>query len=155
MSVQTAIAAIYNLLKTVDGVGPNIYSMIRFSNEDATFNNLFVDATTDPSAPVVHTWMVSREATPAADDSLQATSQTHSIVMTGFLGFKDGVTEPLWQAEIEAVCDAFRPLAARRFDNTFDWSGPPMVEGVKLVMFRNVLCHTARIIHPVREYPLS
>jgi len=155
MTVQTAISAIYNLLKAVEGVGPNVYSQIRYSNDDATFNQLFVDNVTNPAAPFVHAWMVSREATPASDEVMEAMSQTHQIVMTGFRSFKDGVSEPVWQAEIEAICSVFRPYAARRFNNTFDWSGPPQVEGVKLVFFRNALCHTARIIHPVREFPLN
>lgn len=155
MSVQTALAAVYNLLKSVAGVGPNIYPTIRFSNDDASFNALFVDATTNPAAPLIHTWMVSREATQSSDLTTQAMSQTHTIAMTGFLVFKDGVSEQMWQAEIEAICEAFRPYSARRFNGAFDFSGPPQVEGVKLVMFRNVLCHTARIVHPVIEFPLN
>jgi hypothetical protein len=155
MSAITAIAAVYGLLKTVPGLGPNVYDQIRYTNDDAEFNALFVDSTTDPTAPIVHTWMVSRESTPASDEAMQAMSQTHTIVMTGYRSFKDGISEPLWQAEIDAICDVFRPYSARHFGNKFDWSGPPQVEGVKPVFFRNVLCHTVRIIHPVKEFPLN
>jgi hypothetical protein len=155
MSAATAIAAVYNLLKTVAGVGPNVYGQIRFSNDDAEFKALFTDAATNPAAPVVHTWMVSREATPAKDEAMQAMSRTHTIVMTGYRAFKDNVSEPLWQAEIEEICAAFLPYSVRHFNNMFDWSGPPQVEGVKLVFFGSVLCHTARIIHPVKEFPLN
>ena len=155
MSAITAIAAVYDLLKTVPGLGPNVYDQIRYANDDANFNKLFVDATTNPDAPIVHAWMVSREATSALDKAMQAMSRTHTIVMTGYRGFQDGVSEPLWQAEIEAICAAFYPYSGRHFDNQFDWSGPPQVEGVRLVFFGNPLCHTARIIHTIEEFPLN
>ena len=155
MSAATAITAVWNLLKTVTGIGPNVYNQIRFSNDDAQFKALFTDATTNPGAPFVHAWMVSREATPASDEVMQAMSRTHIIVMTGYRAFQDNVSEPFWQSEIEEVCAAFLPYSVRHFAGAFDWSGPPQVEGVKLVFFGSVLCHSARIIHPVREFPLN
>lgn len=155
MSSQTAVAAVFALLKTVDGVGPNVYDQIRFSNDDAQFKALFVDAVTAPAAPVVRTWMVTREASSSRDEMMQAYSRTHNIVMTGYFAFKDGVSSPIWEAQIEAICGAFGPLEMRHFDNQFDWSGPPQVEGNKLVFFGNVLCHSVRIIHPVKECPLN
>ncbi len=155
MSAQTAIAAVYALLKTVPGVGPNVYDQIRYAADDLSFKTLFIDATTDPTAPVVRTWMVNREATPSKDEALQAMSRTHNVVMTGFFSFKDGVSSPLWEAQIEAICAAFLPYTVRRFDGQFDWSGPPQVEGNKLVFYGNVLCHSVRIIHPVKEFPLN
>ena len=155
MSAITAIAAVYTLLKTVPGVGPNVYGQIRFSNDDAKFKALFVDALTDPSAPVVRTWMVSREASPSKDEEMQAYSRTHNIVMTGFMAFQDSVSEPIWQQQIEAICDVFGAFANRHFGGQFDWSGPPQAEGVKLVFFGNVLCHAVRIVHPIKEFPLN
>ncbi len=155
MSAQTAIDAVYNVLKNIPGVGPNVYPMIRYSNDDAKFKELFVDAVTNPAEPIVRTWMVSREATPSADEVMQAMSRTHSIVITGFMSFKDGVSEPVWQGQIDDICAAFSPYSARHFNGTFDWSGPPQVEGVRLVFFGNVLCHTVRLINPVREFPLN
>jgi hypothetical protein len=155
MSAQTAIAAASNLLKTVTGVGPNVYDQIRFSNDDAQFKALFVDATTNPEAPVVRTWMVNREASAARDKEMQAYGRTHSIVMTGYFAFKDGVSSAEWEPVIEAVCAAFGSFSVRHFSGEFDWSGPPQVEGNKLVFFGNVLCHTVRIIHTFEEFPLN
>ena len=155
MNAQAAIAAVYAQLKAVPGVGVNVYGQLRYANDDATFDALFVDSVTNPVQPEIHAWMVTREATPTKDEEMQAGSATHSIVMTGFRGFKDNVTEPEWQAEIDAICNAFFPYSTRHFNGAFDWSGPPQVEGVKLVWFRNALCHTARIIHTVREFPLN
>jgi hypothetical protein len=154
MSVQLAIAAAYDLLKTVAGVGPNVYDQIRFANDDAQFKALFVDATTDPSAPVVNTWMVHRDATSARDKEMQAYGRIHQIVMTGYFAFKDGVSSVPWETTVEAICSAFGPYSARHFGG-FDWSGPPQVEGNKLVFFGNVLCHTARIVHTFEEFPLN
>jgi hypothetical protein len=155
MSAQTAIDAAFNLLKTVPDLGPNLYPMIRYSNDDAQFKALFVDAVTDPAGPIVHTWMVSREATPAKDEAMQAYKRTHTIVLSGYRGFQDGISEPLWQAEIEAICAVFGSFQNRHFDNQFDWSGPPDVQGVRPVFFGSYLCHAARIIHPIQEFPLN
>jgi hypothetical protein len=155
MSAQTAIAAAYDLLKTVPECGPNVYDQIRYSNDDAEFKALFVDAMTDPANPAVRTWMVNRDASPARDKEMQAWGRTHTIAMTGYYAFKDGVSSPVWEAAIEAVVAAFGPLAGRHFAGQFDWSGPPQVEGNKLVFFGNVLCHSVRIIHTFEEFPLS
>lgn len=154
MSATDAIAAVYALLKTAPNLGPNVYSQVRFAKDDAAFKSLFVDSVTDPAQPTVHAWMVTREATPAADEVMQAMSRTHSIVMIGYRGFQDDVTEPLWQTEIEAIAEIFAHYASRRFSDQFDWSGPPKVEGVKLVWLGSYLCHTARIVHTVREFPI-
>lgn len=154
MSATAAIAAVFGLLKTAPNLGPNIYSQMRFAKDDAAFKSIFVDSTTNPADPIVHAWMVTREATPAKDEAMQAMSRTHAVVMIGYRGFQDNVTEPIWQAEIEAITGLFAPYASRRFNNTFDFSGPPMVEGVKLVWLGSYLCHTARIVHTVREFPI-
>ena len=155
MSTQTAIAAVYAHLRTVAGIGPKVYDQIRFSNDDAQFRALFADGETHQGAPFIHTWMVTREAIPAKDEAMQAMSQTHNIVMVGYRSFQDNVSEPLWQAEVDAICAAFKPFNARHFNNQFDWSGPPQAEGIKLVFFGSYLCHTARIIHPVKDFPLN
>lgn len=155
MNVTAAIAAVYGVLKAVPGVGVNVYDQVRYANDDATFNELFLDSVTDPAQPEIHAWMVTREATVTKDEVMQAASATHTIVMTGYRGFKDNATEPIWQAEVNAVCDAFFPYSTRHFNGAFDWSGPPQVEGIKLVWFRNALCHTARIVHTIREFPLN
>jgi hypothetical protein len=155
LSAQSATAAVYGVLKGIDSLGPNVYDRIRFAMDDATFNSLFVDSISVPNTTFVHVWMVSRESSSSKDEVLQAYQRSHTIVATGFMGFKDPTSEPVWQAEVETIALALGAFAQRRFNGDFDWSGPPQVEGVKLVMFRNALCHTARIIHPVQEFPLN
>jgi hypothetical protein len=166
VSAQTAVAAVTARLAGVAGVGPNVYDMTRGTTSDAQFKAVFIDALTNPSAPLVHAWQVTRDATRAADEDLNAMSRTHQIVMSGFMSFQDGVSEPIFQASIEAICAAFDTYAQptgstlRRFVSEafplgqFDWSGPTQVEFVKLGMLGNVLVHAARLVYPVREFPL-
>ena len=154
MSALDAVAAVYGLLRTAPGLGPHVYDQIRYTNDDAAFKSTFVDSETDPAHPIVHTWMVTRESSQAKDPTMQATSRTHNVVMVGYRSFQDGITEPLWQAEIESIVALFAPLASRRFNDQFDFSGPPSVEAVKPVFFGNYLCHMARIVHPVQEFPI-
>lgn len=154
MSATDAVAAVYGLLRTVSGLGPNVYDQIRFAKDDAAFNAVFVDRVTNPAHPAVHAWMVTWEGSTAGDDFMQAMSRTHSVVMVGYRSFQDGVTDSIWQAEVESIASVFAPYAGRQFAGKFDWSGPPKVENVKLVFLGNVLCHTARIVHQVREFPI-
>lgn len=166
MSAQTAVAAVTARLAAVEGVGPNVYDMTRASVTDTQFKAIFVDATTNPEAPLVRAWQVTREATRSTDEELNAMSRTHQVVISGFMGFQDGVSEPIFQALVETICAAFDPYSQptgstlRRFVSEefplgqFDWSGPTQVEFVKLGMLGNVLVHAARLVYPVREFPL-
>jgi hypothetical protein len=166
MSAATAVAAVTARLAAVEGVGPNVYDMVRAAVTSAQFTQIFVDATTNPAQPLVRAWQVTREATQAKDEDLNAMSRTHQVMMTGFMGFQDGVSEPIFQALIESVCAAFDSYAQptgsalRRFvseeypQGQFDWSGPTNVESVKLGMLGSVLVHAARLVYPVREFPL-
>lgn len=152
MSAGDAVAAVTARLAAVAGIGPHVYDMIRAATTDAQFQQIFVDGTEQQK--IVRAWQVTRESTAAKDECLQAMSRTHSVVMTGFMSFQDGVSEPEFQALIEAICAAFDPYPVRHFDGKFDWSGPTQVEQVKLGMLGNVLVHAARLVLPVREFPL-
>ena len=154
MSALTAVAAVTTRLAAVAGVGPNVYNMTRAAVTDAEFRALFVDATTNPAAPIVNAWQVTREGTQAKDEAMNAMRRTHSVVISGFMGFKDGVSEPVFQALVETVCAAFDPYSQRHFGGQFDWSGPTQVEFVKLGMLGSVLVHAARLVYPVQEFPL-
>ena len=166
MSAIDAVTAVWNRLKGVEDVGPNVYNMVRAAVTEGEFQQIFVDATTNPSKPIVNAWQVTREATDSRDEQINAMSRTHEVVMYGYMGFQDGVSEPIFQALIERVCVAFDTYAQptgsslRRFVSEqfplgqFDWSGPTKVESVKLGMLGNVLVHAARLIYTVREFPL-
>ena len=155
MSAIDAIDAVTDRLQTVEGIGPNVYNMVRAAFTDAQFKAIFEDWTTNPQQGLVSAWQVTREATAGKDEVMQAYSRTHSIVMTGFMGFKDGVSEPVFQQLVESICAVFDPLSGRHFDGKFDWSGPTNVEAVKLGMLGSVLVHAARLVYPVKEFPLS
>lgn len=179
MSGKNAIAAMTEVLRGVAVTGPNVYDQIRYTREPDDFNARFLDVT-DPQNPVVHTWMVTREGTRGADQCMQAAKATHQIVATGFRAFQDNVSEPAWQDELDAIFAALIPYVGRHGQAVltddggtviftdggdsiassggaveyFDWSGPPVIEGIKLAFFGTVLCHTARVIMPFEEFPL-
>jgi hypothetical protein len=164
VSAIDAVTAVWNRLKTVDGIGPNVYNMVRAAISDEQFQAIFVDAALTPNR--VQAWQVTREATESKDEVLNAMSRTHQVVMYGYMGFQDSISEPIFQQMIEDVCAAFdtyeQPTGSslRRFVSDafplgqFDWSGPTCVESVKVGMFGNVLVHAARLVYPVREFPL-
>ena len=164
MSAIDAVTAVWTRLKTVDGVGPNVYNMLRESKTDAEFQQIFIDAITDPAHPIVRAWRVTRTATQSRDEVMSAMSRTHMVEISGFMSFQDGVSEPIFQQLIEDVCAAFDSYAdgsaRRRFTDTghpygeFDWTGPMQVVGVRLGMLGNVLVHAALLNYAVREFPL-
>jgi hypothetical protein len=158
---KAAIAAVVSVFKGVAGAGPNIYDSIRYTTDPEKQNELFNDnETVEGQTLAVHTWMLTREATAGSDEAMQAAAALHQIVANGYRVFQDGISEGAWQDELDAIAAQLLSFSGRHLqtegdDVYFDWSGPPRVEGVKLVFFGNTLCHTARIIHPVREFPLS
>ena len=164
MSAIDAVTAVWTRLKTVSGVGPNVYNIVRAAVTDLEFKQIFIDATTNPSQPVVNAWQITREATVPKDLELNAMSRTHQVVMYGYMSFKDGVSEPIFQQLVEDICAAYDSYsdgsARRRFvseafpGGQFDWTGPMQVESVKLGMLGNVLVHAARLVYPVTEFPL-
>jgi hypothetical protein len=164
MSAVDAVTAVWNRLKTVDGVGPNVYNMLREAATDLQFNQLFVDATTDPSHKIVRAWRVTRTATQGRDETMAAMSRTHTVEISGFMSYQDGVSEPIFQQLVEDVCTAFDSYAdgsaRRRFvsdtypQGEFEWSGPTQVLAVRLGTLGSVLVHAALLNYPVHEYPL-
>lgn len=164
MSAIDAVTAVYDRLKTVAGVGPNVYNMLREAKTDAEFAQIFVDAATDPTKPIVRAWRVTRTATQSRDEVISAMSRTHTVEISGFMSYQDGVSEPIFQQLIETVCAAYDSYedgsARRRFvdathpQGQFDWSGPMQVVGVRLGMLGNVLVHAALLNYSVQEFPL-
>jgi hypothetical protein len=164
MSAVDAVTAVWERLKTVSGIGPNVYNMLRQANTDADFQQLFVDATTDPANKIVHAWRVTRTATQARDEVMSAMGRTHTVEVSGFMSYKDGVSEPVFQQLIEDVCEAFDSYAdgsaRRRFVSVahplgqFEWTGPMQVIAVRLGTLGNVMVHAALLNYQVHEFPL-
>lgn len=164
MSAVDAVTAVWTRLKTVEGVGPNVYNMLREAKTDKEFQQLFVDATTDPEAKIVRAWRVTRVGTKAQDKAMQAMSRTHNIEISGFMSYQDGVSEPVFQQAIENISDAFDPLSGgsglRRFvseafpNGQFDWSGPLQITGPRLGTLGSYLVHAVLLNYPVEEFPL-
>jgi hypothetical protein len=164
MSALDAVSAVWTRLKTVDGVGPNVYNMLRQATTDAAFKQIFVDASTNPAQPIVRAWRVTRVGTAGKDEELQAMSRTHNVEVSGFMSFQDGVSEPIFQQVIENISDAFDPLDGgsnlRRFvsaqypQGQFDWSGPFQIVGPRVGTLSSVVVHSVVMNYPVREFPL-
>lgn len=165
MSAIDAVTAVWMRLKGIDGVGPNVYNMLREANTDAEFKSLFVDAVTDPTKPIIRAWRVTRVGTSGKDSPfMNAESDTHNIEISGFMSYQDGVSEPEFQQVIENIRLAFNPLGngsnSRRFvDGTypqgqFDWSGPLQITGPRLGQLGSVLVHAVLMNYPVQEFPL-
>lgn len=164
MSAVDAVTAVWTRLKAVEGVGPNVYNQMRLAVTDAAYKQIFVDAQNSPG--LVLAWRVTREATRAQDEQLNAMSDTHQIVVLGNMSYQDGVSEPVFQALVETIRAAFNPYSQptgsslRRFVSEqyplgqFDWSGPMSVEYVKPGMLGSVLVHEAKLVYPVREFPI-
>ena len=166
MSAMDAIDAVCDRLKTIDGIGPNVYNMLRNAVSEAQFKQLFVDAATDPANPIVHAWRVTRVGFIDRDEAMNAVRRIHSIEISGFMSFKDGITEPIFQGVVDAIADAFDPLGGgngshlRKFvdadhpDGRFDWSGPMTGTGPRLGTLGNVVVHAMVLNYPVEEFPL-
>jgi hypothetical protein len=164
MSAIDAVEAVWNRLKAIDGVGPNVYNMLRNSKTDGEFQQIFVDAITDPTKPIVRAWRVTRVGTDPRDEVMGAMSRTHNVEISGFMSYQDGISEPIFQQLIETICAAYDSYAdgsaRRRFvdsdhpNGQFDWSGPMKVSGPRLGMLGSVLVHAAILNYPVREFPL-
>jgi len=142
-----AVALVAARLLTVAGIGA-VYNMLGNPTTEASFKARFSDGTK------IHAWEVTREGSTSADEAAQGVSRTQQVVMHGYMSFQDGVTEPVFQALVDAVCEMFDPLSERRFDNQVDYSGPLQVEGPKFAMKGNYLIHYVRMVLPVREYPI-
>jgi hypothetical protein len=159
-----AVTAVWERLKTIPGVGPNLYNMLRESKTDAEFKQIFIDAATDPAQPIIRAWRVTRSASQGRDETMAAMGRTHTIEISGFFGYRDGVSEPIFQQLIEDICAAFDSYsdgsARRRFvDDThpqgrFEWSGPTQVMGPRLGTLGSALVHAVLINYPVHEFPL-
>ena len=147
-----AVAAAAARLETVAGIGP-VYNMLSDAVQEAQFKARFSDGTR------IHAWEVTREGSTSVDETAQAYSRAQQVVMHGYYSFKDGVSEPVFQALVDAVCLVFDPFAERRFPDgegnaQFDWTGPLQIEGPKFAMKGNYLIHYVRMVFPMREYPL-
>ncbi|MEZ2347425.1 hypothetical protein [Terriglobus sp. RCC_193] len=130
-------------LESVSGMG-QVYDTIRNSNSDKSFRELF---TKDAK---INAWLITRDGVASQDGQLIRTStDTHNIVIIGYYGFEDGVSEPIIQGMADAIRPLFNSMSARRFAPGIEWSGPMQMPSIYLVNFANRLCHIVRCVWPV------
>lgn len=143
MSGILATAAVTARLETVVGPTAKVYNMLGNPTTEAAFKDRFL------AANRIHCYEVTREASvPDETKSISAITRNEDVVIYGYFGFQDGVSEPIFQAEVDAICAAFDPPSARTFgaDSGVEWSDAPRVEGPKMGRLGQVLVHYVRII---------
>lgn len=130
-------------LESVAGIG-QVYDTIRNSRSDKEFKDVF---TKDAK---INAWLITREGVTTEDGELTGTTtDTHTIVIIGYYGFEDGVSEPVIQALADAIRPLFNRVNARHFAPGVEWSGPMQQPNIYLVNFANRLCHIVRCVWPV------
>lgn len=149
MSGVAAVDAVAARLETVTGIG-QVYNMMGAPKDEAAFKARYSDGTK------ILAWEVTREGSQGKDqhEGSTAMARIEQVVIYGYMSFKEGVSEPLFQALVDSVCDAFDPLHLRQFDGAFDWSGPLDVDGPKFARLGNYLVHYVRMVYPVRQFPI-
>jgi len=147
MPLLEVIAAVTARVKAVESA-KNVYSYARDVKEQKDFVALFQD----PQNKKLHTWMVTREGTPAQDDGVGTYRRPHRIAIMGYYSVDDANnSEGTFQQIVEDVCNAFDPLPLRQYDGKYDWSRPCQVEGPTVLMYGSYLCHAVKIVHVVEE----
>lgn len=100
---------------------------------------------------------VTREDSAGNDgETTNAVSRMHGIVAYGWMSYKDGISEPIFQAAMDAITAVFDPPDSntRTFAGQCDWSGPLQVQGPKFGNIGGVLCHFARLTYPIKLFPI-
>jgi hypothetical protein len=145
-----AVAAVVAKLETVSEIGA-VYNMMGSAPDEAAFKARYSDGT------MIHAWEVTREASKGIDnaEAMNAMSRTEQVVIYGYMSFKNGVSEPVFQALIDSICAVFDPLAGRQLGGTCYWSGPLEVDGPKFARLGNYLVHFVRMTYPVTQFPIQ
>jgi hypothetical protein len=149
MAGVDAVAAVVERLQSVSAIG-QVYNMLGSAPDESTFKARYSDGTK------IHAWEVTREGSKGLDnaENENAMSRTEHVVIYGYMSFKNGESEPVFQALVDAVCAAFDPLAGRQFGGAYYWSGPLDVDGPKFARLGNYLVHFVRMTYPVTQFPI-
>jgi hypothetical protein len=146
-------------MKTVVGETANVYDMLGNPTTEKGFKDRYLNASS------IHAYEISREGSmPIEGESSEAISRAENVVIYGYLGWQEGLSEPTFQAEVDAICAAFDPPRLRQFlaeaeeldlDTTgLDWSAAPKVEGPRIGKLGQVLVHYVRISVEVTFSPI-
>lgn len=144
IEVSACSAYVKTTLEGVDGIG-TVYDSLRKTSSDTKFKEAFM------KDGKINSWLITRESS-MTDDGQQTgtTTDTHGLVVLGYYGFEDGVSEPVLQALVDSVRRAFNKLSTRRFAEGVYWSGPMQAPSIYLANFGGKLCHVVRLTWPVQ-----
>lgn len=123
MALADLVAYAMTTLQSVDGIGHVYdYRPIAVPGQDIPHDMLH-------DGGFVHYWSVVRMTTPEArEPSSRETQRSHTLVIRGHMEVKsphESVSEPAFQALIERIMEAFRPIHDYQLPpNRFDEIGP-------------------------------
>ncbi len=160
MTGSTATAVVAARLTGVVGATANVWNMLGNPVDEASFKARYANAST------IHAYEVTREGSvPDEGKDASAIARGETVVIYGYLAYQDGVSEPIFQAEVDAICAAFDPPSQRSFaaelaalelaaNPNLDWSSAPRVEGPRIGKLGPVLVHYVRIVVDVTFSPI-
>jgi hypothetical protein len=151
MSIATIKARLKTVLEGVAGIGL-VYDTLRFLREEKDLPLLVKDN-------VLNAWFVGRDAIALNDETVNQmyTEQLDQITLHGFYAVKDEVSEPIFDALVDAVLAAMntdrRPAnsGGTYLSSTIERSDPPRVVELDYRHFgpTQALCHHVKIVLPV------
>ncbi|PKN46762.1 MAG: hypothetical protein CVU59_05030 [Deltaproteobacteria bacterium HGW-Deltaproteobacteria-17] len=144
MSESAIRQKIFETLSAVPNVG-KVHDFERWAVDWGKFIEFFKH-----SSGRILGWEICRAGMQSEKIDVIEEDRTHGFVIKGYMAVKDAdATEKLFNAHIEAICDAFKgnhTLGGVCLD-----AGPVQVEVIDTRMFGSVLCHYAELKIPVNE----
>lgn len=151
---QQATAAVTARLTNVLNGAANVWDFMSSPTDPAAFALRF------QNQQKLHVYEVTREgSTPDETGSVNSLRRNEAVVIYGYLAYQDGVSEPIFQAEIDSIIAAFDPETSRTFavetpDSNIEWSQAARVEGPRIARFGQYLVHFVRITIIVEFNPI-
>lgn len=123
MALVDILDAVADLVETTDAA--NVYR----------YQPIMVSGTSIPStlksAGIVHFWSVTREGTTEARMNNVETQRNHSLVVRGYYEVGDAsVSEPAFQALVEAIMAAFRAVYQLSAPASVEWLQPGQASAI-------------------------
>jgi len=152
MGLADVKARIKSQLEAVAGIG-QVHASTRYIQDEAVAMDQLV------AGGVLNAWFISRESMALKDETVNQspTELKDVIVIHGFYAVKDNVSEPLFDALLDAVVTKLntdrRPLGGggTLLNATVKATSAPQVRAIDYRMFgpEQALCHHAEIVMPV------
>lgn len=145
MSESACRQKLFEIISAIPNVG-KVHDYERWAATHGKFIEFFKDV----ASGRILGWEICRSGMPSEKISVIEESRTHQFTVKGYMAVDDAdATEKLFNAKIEAICNAFKgqhTLGGVCLD-----AGPVSAEVIDARMFGNVLCHYAELKIPINE----